>query len=52
MPLKVQKKDLSGLTVLVTGANVGEYNLKISSILVCDHILLTDAMKRYWLRDC
>jgi hypothetical protein len=51
MPLKVEKKDLSGLTVLITGANVGEYNLTIWSTLVRDHILLTDAMDRYWLRD-
>jgi hypothetical protein len=30
MPLSVEKKDLSGLTVLITGANVGEYKQPIN----------------------
>jgi hypothetical protein len=34
MPLKIVKKDLSGLTVLVTGANVGEYKQPINVQLI------------------
>lgn len=30
MPLSVEKKDLSGLNVLITGANVGEYKHSIN----------------------
>jgi hypothetical protein len=33
MPLSIEKKDLSGLTVLITGANIGKYNPSTGNLI-------------------